>query len=82
MQDKMQDGRARGGPKFGRGELNNRVKFCRTQVLTAWEMRAERYTIAEIALITGITHRSLENIFRGATWACLAPGAGPEGETR
>jgi len=73
MQDKVNDGRARGGPKFGQGELNNRAKFCRAQVLIAWEMRAEGYFIAEIALITGITYRSLENIFRGATWACLAP---------
>jgi hypothetical protein len=67
MEDKRRQGRARGGPRFGRGELNNRAKYCRTQIVVAWEMRAEGYTIRDIAVITGITYRSLANIFRGAT---------------
>lgn len=68
MEDKRRSGRARGGPRFGRGELNNRAKYCPTQVVIAREMRAERYTLRDIAVITGITYRSLENIFRGVTW--------------
>src|SRR5207249_4249976 len=73
MEDKRRQGRARGGPKFGRGELNNRAKYCQTQVVAAWEMRAEGYTVRDIAVITGVTCRSLQNIFRGNTWGCLIP---------
>jgi hypothetical protein len=69
MEDKRRAGRARGGPRFGRGELNNRARYCRTQVVVAWEMRGEGYTLADISTVTAITRRSLENIFRGATWA-------------
>lgn len=68
MEDKRRQGRARGGARFGRGELNNNVRYCRTQVVIAWEMRAEGYTVRDVAAVTGITYRALENIFRGATW--------------
>jgi hypothetical protein len=73
MEDKRRHGRARGGPRFGRGELNNRAKYSPIQVEVAREMRTERYTLRDIAVIPGITYRSLENIFRGATWAFSTP---------
>lgn len=72
MADKRRAGRARGGPRFGRGPLNNRARYSPLQVEVARAMRADRYTLREIVVVTGITYRSLENIFRGATWACPA----------
>lgn len=68
MADKQRMGRARGGPRFARGALGNTAKYSPVQVVMAREMRAEGYTVRDIALITGITYRSLENIFRGITW--------------
>lgn len=73
MEDKRRQGRARGGPRFGRAELNNRARYCRTQVVIAGEMRAEGYTLRDIAVITGITYRSLGNILYGHTWAGELP---------
>jgi hypothetical protein len=69
MEDKRRAGRARGGPRFGRGALNNRAKYSPVQVEVAREMRAERHPVREIVIITGISYRTLANIFRGATWA-------------
>jgi len=71
MADKQRAGRARGGPRFARGALGNTAKYSPLQVVIAREMRAEGYTVRDIAVITGIAYHTLQNIFYGTAWAQL-----------